>query len=215
LQNYYPLHNDWQGYSTESAWAEQVEDSLYRVRNVPFYAKGISIEDIVNMKAKKHINKCIEFKVMGRKETIKGILLDYSNDWTFLANNPVDFVLDGFVLVRNARITKYRVQSSASVESKILALKMKKRKVPKVELDTTIGLIKSLSAKNRVFSVHNKGKESFVIGKVLKLAEDSFGLRLLNTKAIWSGTTFFKISDFDLIEFDSDYINSLVLLAGA
>ena len=32
---------------TESVWAEPLSDSLYQIRNVPFYAKGINLDDVV------------------------------------------------------------------------------------------------------------------------------------------------------------------------
>jgi hypothetical protein len=39
---------DWHGYSTETVWAEKVGESRYRLRSVPFYAKGLSFGDVVN-----------------------------------------------------------------------------------------------------------------------------------------------------------------------
>lgn len=38
---------DWHSYKTESVWARPVSDGLYRIRNAPFYAMGVSNEDIV------------------------------------------------------------------------------------------------------------------------------------------------------------------------
>ncbi|MBV9301225.1 MAG: DUF4265 domain-containing protein [Acidobacteriaceae bacterium] len=38
---------DWHRYRTESLWAEPLGNNLYRIRNVPFYAMGVSNEDIV------------------------------------------------------------------------------------------------------------------------------------------------------------------------
>ena len=35
------------GAATESVWAEPLDDGTYKVKNVPFYAKGLSCEDIV------------------------------------------------------------------------------------------------------------------------------------------------------------------------
>jgi Domain of unknown function (DUF4265) len=35
------------GADTESIWAEPQDDGTYKIKNVPFYAKGISCEDIV------------------------------------------------------------------------------------------------------------------------------------------------------------------------
>ncbi len=41
----------WHGYSTETLWAEPVGGTRYRLRNSPFYAFGVSAEDIVFAKA--------------------------------------------------------------------------------------------------------------------------------------------------------------------
>jgi hypothetical protein len=35
------------GADTESVWAEPLKEATYTVKNVPFYAKGISCEDVV------------------------------------------------------------------------------------------------------------------------------------------------------------------------
>jgi hypothetical protein len=35
------------GAATESVWAEPQDDGTYKIKNVPFYAKGVSCEDIV------------------------------------------------------------------------------------------------------------------------------------------------------------------------
>jgi hypothetical protein len=39
----------WHGYVTETVWAERVGEGRYRLRSVPFYAKGIGVEDIVTV----------------------------------------------------------------------------------------------------------------------------------------------------------------------
>lgn len=43
------------GAATESVWAEPQADGTYRVRNVPFYAKGISYDDIVEATPKEGV----------------------------------------------------------------------------------------------------------------------------------------------------------------
>ncbi len=45
--------DEWHGYETESVWAEQVSDTRCRLRNTPFYAKGVSFEDVVFVQKKK------------------------------------------------------------------------------------------------------------------------------------------------------------------
>jgi uncharacterized protein DUF4265 len=37
----------WHGYRTETVWAEKLGRNRYRLRNTPFYAFGVSAEDVV------------------------------------------------------------------------------------------------------------------------------------------------------------------------
>jgi hypothetical protein len=37
----------WHGFSTETMWAENLGNGRYRLRNIPFYARGVSLDDIV------------------------------------------------------------------------------------------------------------------------------------------------------------------------
>jgi hypothetical protein len=39
--------SDWHGHATESVWAIPLGDDKYRVQNVPFYAYGVSYDDVV------------------------------------------------------------------------------------------------------------------------------------------------------------------------
>jgi hypothetical protein len=40
--------DSWHGHGTETMWAELVSPGQYRLRNVPFYARGVSVEDVVH-----------------------------------------------------------------------------------------------------------------------------------------------------------------------
>jgi Domain of unknown function (DUF4265) len=39
--------DSWHGYDTETLWAEPMLGGRYRLRNSPFFASGVSVEDIV------------------------------------------------------------------------------------------------------------------------------------------------------------------------
>lgn len=39
--------DSWHGHTSESVWAESLGEGRYRIRNVPFFAKGIAVEDVV------------------------------------------------------------------------------------------------------------------------------------------------------------------------
>ena len=42
-----PLEQGWHGFGSESVWAEEVAPGTYRLLNVPFYAKGLGLDDII------------------------------------------------------------------------------------------------------------------------------------------------------------------------
>jgi hypothetical protein len=41
--------NLWHGHSTETLWAERLGVDTFRLRNVPFYAKGLSYSDVISV----------------------------------------------------------------------------------------------------------------------------------------------------------------------
>ncbi len=42
------LDTDWHGNSTETLWADPLlKENSFQVRNIPFYAKGISLDDVI------------------------------------------------------------------------------------------------------------------------------------------------------------------------
>ncbi|ETJ46816.1 DUF4265 domain-containing protein [Pseudoalteromonas agarivorans] len=45
------LEDDWHGFETETVWAEYLSENRCKLKNSPFYAKGVSFEDVV------HVNK--------------------------------------------------------------------------------------------------------------------------------------------------------------
>lgn len=55
--------NDWHGYSTESLWGELVENDKYIIRNIPFYSKGLSMEDLVEVE---ELNNTLYFKKVAK-----------------------------------------------------------------------------------------------------------------------------------------------------
>jgi len=76
----------WHGFQTESVWAEQISDDRCRIRNTPFYAKGISFEDIVFVKnARGKLVFCSvsiygghsTYRVLLTEEVPKGVFLKY------------------------------------------------------------------------------------------------------------------------------------------
>ena len=50
----------WHGFSTESVWATKLGDDLFRLENSPFFANGLSYEDVIKTTLKERVNYFIE-----------------------------------------------------------------------------------------------------------------------------------------------------------
>ena len=66
-----------------------------------------------------YLRQLIAIEFTDKKEIFTGFLIDYSDDWILLRNNPDDFILDGFVILKNKNI------EADSSEIRILLLQKK------------------------------------------------------------------------------------------
>jgi hypothetical protein len=73
---FFELDENWHGHSTESVWAEKVTDNRFIIKNVPFYAKGIGYDDLVNTVIKEGKNVFKSVYEGGGHSTYRIILSD-------------------------------------------------------------------------------------------------------------------------------------------
>ena len=75
--------SEWHGYATESVWAEPVAASRYRIRNTPFFAKGIGAEDVVFVQEKEGKLFFESVSITGGHSTYRIIIDKKVNDTQF------------------------------------------------------------------------------------------------------------------------------------
>lgn len=51
--------DSWHGHTVESMWATRLDNGLYKVENSPFFARGISYEDIVEVTQRDGVNRFV------------------------------------------------------------------------------------------------------------------------------------------------------------
>ncbi len=158
-------------------------------------------------------NTLIEFKIKKKKFTIKGVLIDYSDEWTLLLNNPVDYLIDGYILIKNDNIIAYN-DLSRSFENKVLIKKTHDIKKINLKLDSIEVLIHYLKRKDILFSVENLSNNSYLLGKAKNINETRkiVVIRPLSPKAKWQKYSEVPLSSIDIIEFNNDYSNSLKMI---
>lgn len=64
----------WHGHSSESMWVTRLDSGLYKIENSPFFARGISYEDIVEVKQRDGVNIFIRTVAPSGRSTYRIIL---------------------------------------------------------------------------------------------------------------------------------------------
>jgi len=166
------------------------------------------------VKKKKHIGQLISVKFKDRKAPIYGYVVDYNNDWTLMKYNPVDYIIDGYIIFRHKNIEGFRRDTDEKWREKVINLKglqpTDKDIIPLKDLQT---ILKYLTDKFGVFQVYTKSETACYLGRLKSIDNKELVMDDLNPKGKWEGQMKFRTDDIRVIEFETDYINSLKLVS--
>ena len=163
---------------------------------------------------KENTGQLITIKFTDKKKTISGFIIDYSEDWILLRLNSFDYVVDGYVIVRNKNIEKYIRTESEEFTENIIRLKNLKLGIEsKIPLDNLQTILEFLTSNYGIFLIQTKRDSAVYLGKLYSIDDDELAITFLNTRGIWENEMIFKTRKIRVIEFDTDYINSLKLIA--
>lgn len=156
--------------------------------------------------------KFVSFKYRDRKDIISGYLIDFNDDWTLIKYNPVDYVIDGYLILKSDKILKYKREDYEKFREKVLKAKnlvlSDKDIFPITDLSETLKLI---SDRFGAFKIEKKDGTVCFIGRFIKMTKENIIIQEIDTKAKWVEKDKHKFKSIRTIEFDSDYINSLII----
>ena len=159
------------------------------------------------------LRQLISIKFEDKKDIYTGILIDYSEDWILLRNNPADFVLDGFVIIRNKKIKSiFREPEYEFVEKVIRLKKIKINAEEIVPLKDLFSILTFLTSRYSLFQIATKSDKAVYIGRLKEFNDEELRIDFLSTYGKWDGEMDFKPNKIRIIEFDTDYLNSLKLV---
>jgi len=168
---------------------------------------------ITTVKIKKYIGQIVSFKLKDRKEIIHGYVIDYNEDWTLLKDNPVDYIIDGYVILRNTNIKAFCREEDEKWREKVINLKgLKPNKNDLIPLTNLETILTYLTDKFGIFQVFKKSGKVCYLGRVKSIDSEKLVMDDLDTKGKWTRKLKLKTIDISVIEFDTDYINSLKLI---
>jgi hypothetical protein len=159
---------------------------------------------------KQYLNKLITLEFSDLKKSYSGFLLDFSDEWILLKNNPVDYILDGFIILKNKNLESIIYNENNEFSEDVIRSKKIKIKndfiFPLSNLET---ILLFLNKKYGIFQLATKKESAVYLGRLIEITEGEIFIEFLNTKGIFDGEIYFKREKIRIIEFDTDYVNSL------
>jgi len=156
--------------------------------------------------------KIVSFKYRDRKESFSGFLIDYNDKWTLIMYNPVDYVVDGYLLLKSDKILKYKIEEEELFKENVLKAKniipTEDDIFPITDLAETLKLI---SDRFGAFKIEEKDDRVCYIGRFVKMTKKDLYIQEIDSQAKWGEIGKFKLQSIRTIEFGSDYINSLIV----
>ncbi|WP_068844646.1 hypothetical protein [Flavobacterium chilense] len=160
-----------------------------------------------------YLRQLIAIEFTDKKELFTGFLIDYSDEWILLRNNPVDFILDGFVILKNKNIEAVHRDHDLAFTEKVIRLKgLKTNAEDIIPIRDLSSIINYITNKYEIFQIAKKSAKSAYLGKLIALTDEELTIDFLDTKGQFGGGLSFNPEKIRVIEFDTDYINSLKLV---
>ena len=165
------------------------------------------------MSKKKYIGQFISLKFKDRPTPISGFVIDYNDDWTLLKQNPVDYIIDGYIIVRHKNIEGFNRTKDELFKERVLKLKkLQPTEKDKIPIDDLKTILNYLTNKFGVFQFKQKNEKKCWLGSLVSLDTKDFIIKPLLPNGKWDKDTLFFTKDLRTIEYDTDYINSLQLV---
>lgn len=162
-----------------------------------------------------YLRQLVEIEFQDKKEIFTGFLIDYSDDWILLRNNPVDFILDGFVILKNKNIEAVNRDHDLAFNEKVIRMKgLQINSEDIIPIRDLASIMKYVSEKYGIFQIAKKSSKSAYLGKLIEFTDQELTIDFLDTKGQFGGELSFNPEKIRVIEFDTDYINSLKLIVG-
>jgi hypothetical protein len=159
---------------------------------------------------KQYLNKLVTLEFSDLKNSYSGFLLDFSDEWILLRNNPVDYIIDGFIILRNKNLESIIYDENNEFTEKVIRLKKEKLIndfiLPLSNLETILSF---LNKKYGIFQLATKRESAVYLGRLIEITESQVFIQFLNTKGIFDDEIDFKREKIRIIEFNTDYVNSL------
>lgn len=144
-----------------------------------------------------------------------GLIIEENEEWVLMKHIPVDYLIDGYKLIRKSAIEE-RVHSSieTNIERVLKLKKINTNKPANFKFGDTLSLLKWTEANYEILEFQDDSESELIYGKLKRVEGDDFTIDFINA----DGTVDplfdyeFSLEAIRIIAFDSDYHQSIRLL---
>ncbi len=168
----------------------------------------------MQLEKKKYIKQIISIKLTDRKQLICGYVVDYNEKWILMKNSPVDYVIDGYVIVRNENIERIDRDTEEKWKEKVIKLKgLAPSDKDLILISNLETILQYLTDCFGVFELETEEEDVCYLGRLNSINGKNFAIDDLDTQGNWVGQMTFTFAEIRVIRFDTDYSNSLKLVS--
>jgi hypothetical protein len=161
----------------------------------------------------KYLRQLISIEFDDKKDIFSGFLIDWTEDWILLKNNPVDFIIDGYTILKNKNVKSIIQDKDHEFTERVIKLKGLKTSAEEIiPLKDLPSIINFLADRYEIFQIAKKSDKAVYLGKLIELNEEELVIDFMGTEGEFDGEMSFRLDKIRVIEFDTDYINSLKLI---
>src|SRR3970282_2942494 len=161
----------------------------------------------------KYLRQLISIAFEDQKEIFTGFLIDWTEDWILLKNNPVDFIIDGYTILKNINVKSIIQDEDYEFTERVIKLKGLKTSAEEIiPLNDLPSIINFLAIKYEVFQIAKKSDKAVYLGNFIEINEEDVAIDFFGVAGKFDGEMSFKLNKIRVIEFDTDCINSLILI---
>ena len=161
----------------------------------------------------KYLRQLISIEFEDKKEIFTGFLIDWTDDWILIKNNPFDFIIDGYTILRNKNLKSIIQDKDHEFTEKVIKLKgLKTSAEDIIPIQDLQSILHFLDKKYGIFQLAKRSDKAVYLGRLIECTEDELLIDFLGPEGEFEGEMEFGHEKIRVIEFDTDYINSLKLV---
>lgn len=155
------------------------------------------------------------YKVKGWDDLETGLLVDENEDWILIKQIPIDYLVDGYKLIRKKHVVKRIEKTDEKQIKKALKLKGVKAKAPKgFKFGTALEMLQWSQRKYGLFEFQDHLEGELFYGQIAEYSKKELVINAVDAEGDLDKDfdIIFSLKKIRTIAFESDYFKTIALM---